>query len=411
MALEVLIFTIEVCAVCLFATILSGLKTIKAISSILFIASGTIVLTLIDIFSLNQSVYFIAVVIMTFLYLSSVTSLSFEDMLTISLIPCLFRSILHSLYLAVFSILFFRQIDPTAVYLRFGILVDAGFSLLFFIFCFILAWLFQRQKLLLDREEKWLFSIILLTGQMLADSVADMLFIVQIHDHHLAIMILCTVILIVLLCFLLTDITKKNMENRRIQYEKSLLDSQLSANKKLLQSQQELYRLRHDIRHLLNTMDDSGVSGAQLQTMQKTFAGSDIPLQTRSAAVNTVLNVKKQQARDKGIDFILLLNITEELPLEKEDACLFLANLIDNAIEHIGKEKRIVLELLCDAEVFTLRLCNSVDSVENETMLLPGHGYGIPTIQELVRKYHGDIRFVREEGEYTVFAMIPGRDI
>ena len=138
-----------------------------------------------------------------------------------------------------------------------------------------------------------------------------------------------------------------------------------------------------------------------------------VPITTLSPAINHVLNIKREEALRKGIDFTASLNITHDINMEDSDLYLLLSNLLDNAIKHIGILKHIRVEMNDVEKMFRIRISNSIAHAvldKNGNFISSSkdieHGYGIRTVESIVSKYDGFISYAEENGELTISVMV-----
>ena len=62
------------------------------------------------------------------------------------------------------------------------------------------------------------------------------------------------VLFIVLIVYLFVSIYRHSMNETKQQIELDILHSQQSANRKILEAQNDLYQLRHDMKHLFQAL-------------------------------------------------------------------------------------------------------------------------------------------------------------
>ena len=104
--------------------------------------------------------------------------------------------------------------------------------------------------------------------------------------------------------------------------------------------------------------------------------------------------------------------------MEDDELYLVLANLLDNAIEHIGMRKRIYLEVRDVSDMLMIRITNSVDlQVLNDREEFiryfhdEKHGYGVPTVKKILENNGGFLRYHQDESGLVATAMTPVKSI
>lgn len=115
--------------------------------------------------------------------------------------------------------------------------------------------------------------------------------------------------------------------------------------------------------------------------------------------VNAILNTKYQEARDKGIVFVVKINDLSHTKIRDEDLVIILSNLLNNAIEACQSctDKIIKIKLVKEKGQTVISVVNTFGT---EPLLVGGeyqttkenkaaHGIGIQNIKETVSKYDG----------------------
>ena len=96
--------------------------------------------------------------------------------------------------------------------------------------------------------------------------------------------------------------------------------------------------------------------------------------------------------------------------IEDSDMYLMMSNLLDNAMEHIGQKKQILLEIQDQGSMLMIRITNSADadtSFSENSQKDAEHGYGLKTIKRIVEKYDGTAEFRKEEDCYIAAVLLP----
>lgn len=135
--------------------------------------------------------------------------------------------------------------------------------------------------------------------------------------------------------------------------------------------------------------------------------------------VNAILTDKFSEAQSKGIQTSFTGNLPEKLHIQGNDICSLLVNMLDNAIEACGKvpygkEKKLELTLGMKNDFVYFSVSNSfieAPVVEDGEFITSKedkrkHGYGIPIIQRIVRKYNGAFDIIPSQGSFMVRAAL-----
>ncbi len=137
-------------------------------------------------------------------------------------------------------------------------------------------------------------------------------------------------------------------------------------------------------------------------------------IDTNHVIVNAILNTKYQEAREKGIVFVLKINDLSDLSISDEDIVVILSNLLDNALEACEKcdEKMIKVKFVHENEQIVISVVNtfvdnpviingSYQTIKEDTSM---HGMGIRNVREVVDKYGGTC-VIRHENNLFRFVV------
>jgi len=224
-----------------------------------------------------------------------------------------------------------------------------------------------------------------------------------------------SMLLIILIVILIHMINSHSRKEAEMEFGMRILHAQQMSNEKVMQAQQELRRMRHDMKHFIDVLcsqESSETLQAAAKDYQDRLGRSLPPVQTRNQAVNYVLNIKRDQAVNKGIEFVCRLNITHEIGMEDSDLYLMLSNLLDNAITHIGMEKKIFVDMYDINQMFMIRVINSVDfNVLKDGKIIPEtvsaeHGVGLHTIRMIAEKYNGTFEIDEQDHQFIAAVML-----
>ena len=207
---------------------------------------------------------------------------------------------------------------------------------------------------------------------------------------------------------------KYHIQKEKDDFENTLLKQEIKLNKEYLHSQEELHILKHDVQHLLTTLSESNNQNIK-EEVEETFKTLDslpIPFNTGNKVLDIVLNIKKETALKKNIEFICTIN-TSNFRISDDDLSLIMINLLDNAINHIGQRKRIEVIIKEINDNLSIKVINSIDKqlhLIKDVYTLPfecKNGYGIKTICKIVQKYDGIVDYSQIEDLLTATIIIP----
>ena len=135
---------------------------------------------------------------------------------------------------------------------------------------------------------------------------------------------------------------------------------------------------------------------------------------TQTGILDTILEQKKEKAESEGIEFSIQADRIGALPFSDLEICTLFSNLLDNAIEASekieGNRRWIEIQITRKSGMLYLTVSNSIKDrpSEQEGKLITNkqnhqlHGYGIKSVQKIVRKYEGDFSYQIRESEFIV---------
>lgn len=199
----------------------------------------------------------------------------------------------------------------------------------------------------------------------------------------------------------LETLSKKHIKDMEIMMEKNRIQT-------------------HDMKHHLLILCEYGqekkwdILMLYLNELSDDILVSQKAVWTQIGILDTLLEQKKAKADSKGIEFRIRADRIGELPFSDMEICTLFSNLLDNAIEaceKIPNDKRwIQLNILRKSGMLYITISNSIKGrpSEKEGKLITNkenhqlHGYGIKSVQKIVRKYEGDFSYQIRESEFIV---------
>lgn len=199
----------------------------------------------------------------------------------------------------------------------------------------------------------------------------------------------------------LETLSKKHIKDMEIMMEKNRIQT-------------------HDMKHHLLILCEYGqekkwdILMLYLNELSDDILVSQKAVWTQIGILDTLLEQKKAKADSKGIEFRIRADRIGELPFSDMEICTLFSNLLDNAIEaceKIPNDKRwIQLNILRKSGMLYITISNSIKGrpSEKEGKLITNkenhqlHGYGIKSVQKIVRKYEGEFSYQIRESEFIV---------
>lgn len=142
--------------------------------------------------------------------------------------------------------------------------------------------------------------------------------------------------------------------------------------------------------------------------------------ETGNRLINTILNTKFAEAREKDITFRFVINDLSHLKIEDRDCIVILSNILNNAIEAAEKcpegKRQISVKAIVEDRQFIFSCRNTFAKSDQEPDMksrkkdIVSHGYGIDNVKDAVNRNNGTCFFERQENEFVAVIIIPLED-
>ena len=230
---------------------------------------------------------------------------------------------------------------------------------------------------------------------------------------------LCVLLLIALFAVIgLLWTVQVLMRQKRMEREHMYMEMNRKYYEIMEQQHFEIRRLKHDMANHLQAA--LGLPENQREKYLRELLKAPVFSQTLKYCgdntVNIILSAKAAAMEQKNIEFHVLADIPEELPMEKPDISAVLGNALDNAIEAVEKlpkeKRRISLEIRCARGILAFALRNPGKLEEGAGKQdFPGttkpdkisHGLGLLSIRTVLKKYEGTMELRQEAEEVCLF--------
>lgn len=248
------------------------------------------------------------------------------------------------------------------------------------------------------KKEEYIFGAVLyITFFIVAVLTVKIVGTVEMTFREQMIFFILTMLLLVINSFMFWLIRKMNYQNTR--------------------------KMRHDMKHYFTTYlqllrdGETEVVIQEMQSILETELEAENVFYMESRMVNAVINQKAALCKKNKIS--LEVQITGEFHWENEsNIAILLSNLLDNAIEaEIQQENKreIRLKMFIYKEMINIIVENYIlKSVLGENPELKttkkekrGHGIGIESVKELVRREEGDLEIFEENNYFISHILIP----
>ena len=391
----------------------------KYVFAFCFFLFQFVFISTVNLFSMTESIFEILELAASFIYVSLISNDPAPYKFFICTIPYNIIGIENTIQNTTLSYILFHKIDYYLLAERYRIINVIIAQLIHAaLFCCIIK-IASRIELTIKERDYYLLGLIFYVCNFMTICFETLGYHFENQDLFMLLGIYSIVLFVVLIVYLFVSIHRHSATEAKQQIELNILQSQQSSNKKILEAQSDLYKLRHDLKHFIQALKNPGIIQNPdtihdtINQYEELVKNVPAPITTISPAINHVLNIKREEALRKGIDFTVSLNIIHDIDMEDSDLYLLLSNLLDNAIEHIGMLKHIRVEMNNIGNMLRILISNSIDHpvLDNKGKFIsydkdPEHGYGIKTVETIILKHDGFISYSDEGNELTVSVMI-----
>lgn len=226
-----------------------------------------------------------------------------------------------------------------------------------------------------------------------------------------------------LLLFGVYTVIKKREQKMKLNFieiRNKLLEKNYKTISDIYTSNAKLY---HDLNNHLNVLYQLLEEGKEqeareyIKEISQPVKNLSKTIWTGIDVVDVIINSKIERMRETGITYDINVEFPRNTNILPHDICTILANLLDNAIEAVEKEKdfrAIVLTIRRINDFLLIKVCNScevesekfsnypVTTKENKML----HGWGLPSVKDAVEKYHGTLKCEKKENQFVVVVML-----
>jgi sensor histidine kinase regulating citrate/malate metabolism len=152
--------------------------------------------------------------------------------------------------------------------------------------------------------------------------------------------------------------------------------------------------------------------------LKASLSESIAEIKTGNPVTDMIINQKKKEADEKGIQFDSKFVYPMDTNINAFDISVILNNAIENAFEGVSTCEKPYVSIISyrKKNAYMLEITNCISrSVEIDTETgLPettkqdklNHGYGLVNIRKVAQKYYGDIDISQEENKFTLMVML-----
>lgn len=323
------------------------------------------------------------------------------------------------------TILFISKCFPAITYTRLAepmihIFIGALSQTLLFCLILFLRRLFKRNSTAVLTAVEWVrFSIFPIFTIMVIIALLTG-FEIPLNNSQKNILICIVFGLIVLnivVFYLISDILKREVQ---IRENKILMERVKSETEHYDELRKREHEYKNQIAFIAALTKDRKLDelNEYLKAYTKTFIGKIDSIDTNHMIVNSIINLKYQEAREKGIIFVVKISDLSKLQMKDDDIVLILSNLLNNAIEACEKckEPTIKVKIVKERRQTVISVVNTLavapvmvgeKYISTKTVDTNSHGIGIENIKEAVERYGGTCVIRHNQSSFQFSILIP----
>ncbi|MDF2538619.1 MAG: hypothetical protein K0S76_1640 [Herbinix sp.] len=231
---------------------------------------------------------------------------------------------------------------------------------------------------------------------------------------------LITIIIMMTVFVVFSYVFDQLHEKYLVLEQKRILDMQNKAQRDQFEHHKEASEITnrrwHDMRHnILEIIEllENGKAEIAISYLKEQLGVGEIhkEMYCLHPAVNSILCLWSERARNTGIDVVIRTNVPENLAIEPMEISALFANAFENAYEGCqripeGIQKFIKVDARYNGKQFAISVMNScLENIEFEGDLpvssKKGGGIGTRSMAYTVQRFHGTKYFVAKDGVFT----------
>ncbi len=289
-------------------------------------------------------------------------------------------------------------------------------------------WIFAYR--ILRKKQAWIFSEKNVFRKLLGITIAGYVSFVYLVDgtfrafenkiSHTWFIFMLIFSLFIFMLMLSGEIEKERMKLNISELSNELLEEKYSLVSDIYSKNAKLY---HDLNKHLNVLYqllESGktesaknyiekISEPMKQLSEKIWTGVDI--------IDIIINSELDKMNRYGIKADINVEFPQKTNLLPNDMCTILANLLDNSIEAIRRlenPEMISFTMRVVNQLLLIKVENRCTDQDTAFSYFPEttkknknlHGWGMRSVEEIVKKYNGKMQWKQENGTFEVMILM-----
>lgn len=241
--------------------------------------------------------------------------------------------------------------------------------------------------------------------------------------YHITLSVTAVLIINFTVFFLFDRLAKsyqEKQENEFVEQQNRYYENQLEIINASLESSSIL---RHDMRNHLQAIftdiKNGNINEAQqhISDITDVYNAESKIIHTGYPAIDSIVNFKMQAAKQNRVRVNVSSTLPQGLSISSFDSTVIFGNLIDNALQAVSlvpENKFIDIALHYSKGMLIIKISNpfvneikkSGGKVITSKKDKKNHGYGLTSVKEAVEKYNGTIEINPDDNIFTVTAIL-----
>lgn len=213
----------------------------------------------------------------------------------------------------------------------------------------------------------------------------------------------------------------------KLSFMETVAEREAEKYRALKMSYQEMKKLKHDFKnelYVLNKLISErkyDIAEAHISELSGFIDKSAVVCYTGNEAVDSLINIKIQTAKQYDIKVITKIKIQTSLSANPMELCRIFGNALDNAIEACCKiTDKAVQRFICISikeidENMLIEIANTAENVDTANLSTTKpqqnlHGYGIHSIRSSAERLGGTLHFKHDDGVFVMRLLIKNVD-
>ncbi|MBQ4260117.1 MAG: GHKL domain-containing protein [Lachnospiraceae bacterium] len=246
------------------------------------------------------------------------------------------------------------------------------------------------------------------------------------RSNYIIISVICMIVANVSIGLLASYLLGQLLESKDMDYGREISNMEYKYYEMSVEIEKNIRAMRHDISNQIQTVYALFKSGEikkgmeLIGSLKEGYSHIDQIVYCNNPVVNIILSNKKRDAEARGIEtHIKVKDSLESIPITDYDLSTVICNLLDNAFDGcISSEQtnpRLVVEIFCKNQYLVIRVLNSckvnmdfedTDNIETTKTSGTNHGFGMPIITGIAKKYRGDFVVSARNGIFTATVVL-----